>query len=133
MKNSYEAIISGQPVTLEDLLNFFNKSNKDLFDDKTINGFVVYSHNVYDLDEYGGEEIYGFLSNFFEKQPKEIAQSFFGTNLLVLCFRPKIDELKYFDLVREALTYFDYETSKVYVGYATINENSQEMSYHNFP
>lgn len=131
MTNGYNAIFSGQPVTLEDLLNFFDKSNKKLFD-KIISGFVVYSNNVYDLDESGGEEVYSFLSNFFEKKPNESAQSFFGVDLLILCFRPKTDNLESLNLVREALTYFDYESSKVYVGYTTIDENNK-ISYHNFP
>lgn len=130
MKNGYEAKFSGKPMSLEDLLKFFNKSNPDLFD-KAINGFVIYSNCCYDLDESGGEEIYSFLTNFFQKSPNESAQSFFGLNLLILCFRPRASSKKTFDLIREALTYFDYNTP-IYLGYA-INEGDGKISYHNFP
>lgn len=111
--------------TKRELLSLLVQENLELANFKA-NCVVVYSTACY--DELNGIEVQKTIEYFSKVIPGGKYKSFsFCTELYMLLFRPKLMNAEDFDLIREAVTYFDDSTTDIYVGYVDgVTENGPQ-------
>lgn len=118
---------SNQPMSKLDLFELLNVDNQLLFDEN-IDYFVIYSDSCYDSYASTAEEIYSFLHNYSINGTNQKYKSLSGwIDLLLLAFRANLLEKDDFALLKEAVTYFNFDTSHIYLGYVAKNNKNYNL------
>ena len=118
---------SNQPMSKLDLFELLNVDNQLLFD-VNIDYFVIYSDSCYDSYASTAEEVYSFLHNYSINGTNQKYKSLSGwIDLLLLAFRANLLEKDDFALLKEAVTYFNFDTSHIYLGYVAKNNKNYNL------
>lgn len=129
--NANAELFSASRKSKAELLSALNQENRELFYTK-VDFVVVYSTACYDGD-ISGTEIHQALA-FFSKQKNAKYKSYsFVSELYLLMFRPNLMTEQDFSLIKEAVTYFNFSNSSIYIGYAESANDDVENDYSSSP